>query len=85
MRVTHTATNNFICKYYYNNVIKQEVIDAFPDELYLHVVSQINNYNNNPNNKTLSYDQFTYWLFNKLDELYSEEISKFKNTIKRIK
>lgn len=84
MRVTHILTDTFICKYYNNNVNSKEVINVFPDNLYSIVVSKINGYNDSKNN-LLNYDQYTYWLYQFLNENYKNDITKFKEVIKRIK
>ncbi|TXG82059.1 MAG: hypothetical protein E6R13_05465 [Spirochaetes bacterium] len=84
MRVTHILTDTFICKYYNNNVNNKEVIKVFPDNLYSIVVSKINGYNESKNN-LLNYDQYTYWLDQFLNDNYKNDITKFKEAIKRIK
>jgi len=84
MRVTHILTDEFICKYFNKNVNNKEVIKVFPDNLYSIVVSKINGYNDSKNN-LLNYDQYTYWLYQFLNDNYKNDITKFKEAIKRIK
>jgi hypothetical protein len=82
MRVTHIQTDKFICKYYNNNINNKEVINVFPDNLYSIVVSKINGYNDSKNN-LLNYDQYTYWLYQFLNDNYKDDITKFKEAIKK--
>lgn len=84
MRVTHILTDTFICKYYNNNVNNKEVIKLFPDNLYSFVVSKLNNFKETKKD-ALSYDKYTYLLYQFLNENYKDDITKFKKAIKRIK
>ena len=80
MKGKHKLTNTFFYKYYNNTIEDPEIFQFITDELYMFVMQQINKYKASKQNK-LNYDQYTYWLFNKINKDYPDEVTNLKNNI----
>ena len=80
MKINHQQANKFFYKYYNDGIEDQEILDHVSDTLYKYVISEIQKYKVRDNNK-LNYDQFTFALYNKINDCYADDITTLKNNI----
>jgi hypothetical protein len=80
MKGKHILTNEFFYKYYNENLEDISIFEYVSDDLYLFTLQQINIFTNGKQNK-INYDQYTYWLFTEVEEIYKKQIIELKNNI----